>query len=219
MSEQEFDDEQALVARTVHLVQHADAATQYAILQKFIVRFMKGDVKRMKFTVPASCFALFRIVHLVYQQGVASGMYRARHSPIGELSFGVLFQQIKSLIELIQSNYAELAIKLYLNFVLCINEVDSEKQFDDFTYDLGAQAISLFQDEIGDSNVKYQVIHLIIATFSRISCISAENHDTLASNATSQASKLLKKNEQCVAILQATHMFYNDHSGVTMHTD
>lgn len=51
---------------------------------------------------------------------------------------------------------------------------------------------------------------MIVATFSRIDCVSVENHDTLASNATAQASKLLKKNEQCVAVLAATHMFYNE---------
>lgn len=92
--------------------------------------------------------------------------------------------QVKDLIEQIQGAHPELAIKLYLNFILCINDVDEEKAFDDFTYDIGAQAITLFQDELSDSNVKYLIIHLIVATFARLDCVSVENHDTLASNAT-----------------------------------
>ena len=34
-----------------------------------------------------------------------------------------------------------------------------------------------------------------MSTFAKINCISAENFDTLAGNATQQAAKLLKKNE------------------------
>jgi vacuolar protein sorting-associated protein 35 len=104
----------------------------------------------MKYTVPASCFALFRLIHVVKTQGNE------------RIALVDLFNEIKDLIELVQSTYPELAIRLYLNFILCINDVDEQRQFDDFTYDIGAQAISLFQDELSDSNVKVVLYHHLL---------------------------------------------------------
>ena len=103
------------MARTIHLVTHEDPELQNSILQKFIARFRKGDTKRMKYTVPASCFALFRLIHFVKAHGAE------------RIALADLLNQIKELIELIQSQYAELAIRLYLNFILCINEVDDQR--------------------------------------------------------------------------------------------
>jgi vacuolar protein sorting-associated protein 35 len=41
-----------------------------------------------------------------------------------ETTYKVLFDQVKELIETLQGTYAELSLKLYLNFLLCINSVD-----------------------------------------------------------------------------------------------
>lgn len=38
-----------------------------------------------------------------------------------------------------------------------------------------------------------------------------ENFDTLITNATQFSAKLLKKHEQCLAVLQCTHLFFNKH--------
>ena len=35
------------------------------------------------------------------------------------------------------------------------------------------------------------------------------NYDTLITNATQYSTKLLKKNEQCLSVLQCSHLFFN----------
>lgn len=48
----------------------------------------------------------------------------------------------------------------------------------------------------------------ITAAFQRLTCLSEDNYDTLASNTTQYSAKLLKKSDQCLAILKCTHLFY-----------
>ncbi|CAD8200964.1 unnamed protein product [Paramecium octaurelia] len=200
--ENEFEEEQQLVARTVHLVQNGDLAIHNTILQQFIAKFQQGEINRQKYTYPAAIFALFRLIQLIASQGGPQTQ---------ETQYKVLFEQIRGLIDVLQGHFPELALKLNLNFLLCINTVDQAQEFDEFSYDVGTQIITIFQDEIGDSNVKVVLLNQIMSTFAKLNCISGENFDTLAGNATQQAAKLLKKNEQAIGVLNAAHMFYNDH--------
>jgi len=61
-----------------------------------------------------------------------------------KLNFITIFNLQKELIELISHNFAELSLKLILQFILVISEVDSKKEFDEFTYDLASKALTLF---------------------------------------------------------------------------
>ena len=49
-----------------------------------------------------------------------------------------------------------------------------------------------------------------MATFSTLSCLSSDDYDTLAKNATQYAAKQLKKPTQSEAVQQASHLFWND---------
>lgn len=130
-----------------------------------------------------------------------------------EVTFKKLFETSKELIDSITSSYPESALKLYLQLILCINEVDAtEKAFNEFTYELASSALMIFQDEISDANLKMEIIHIIIGTFTRISCVDPDNYDTLVSNTTQYSSKLLKKQDQLISVLNCTHLFYNGYN-------
>ena len=58
----EFEEGQESVAKLVHLVCHkANFDVYYEILLKFKRVFVKGGIKRMKYSIPALCFALFKL--------------------------------------------------------------------------------------------------------------------------------------------------------------
>lgn len=58
----EFEEGQEAVAKLVHLVKHPRNLDLYfEILMKFKRVFVKGGVKRMRYTCPALIFALFRL--------------------------------------------------------------------------------------------------------------------------------------------------------------
>jgi hypothetical protein len=58
----EFEEGQEAVAKLVHLVYHKTNIDLYfEILMKFKRVFIKGGIKRMKYSLPAMIFSLFRL--------------------------------------------------------------------------------------------------------------------------------------------------------------
>jgi vacuolar protein sorting-associated protein 35 len=62
----EFEEGQEAVAKLVHLVNHKTNLDLYfEILMKFKRVFVKGGIKRMKYSIPAMVFGLFRLSHVI----------------------------------------------------------------------------------------------------------------------------------------------------------
>ncbi len=110
----EFEEEQSMVARSIHLIENEDCGVLYEILIMFIQKFKQGEIKRMKYTIPASIFALCRLVRQVNVQKASSE----------KLNFQGLFNLMKELLDLIAPSFPEMSLKLILQFILIINEVD-----------------------------------------------------------------------------------------------
>ena len=69
-----FEEGQENVAKLVHLVYHKQNNDLYfELLMKFKRIFVKGGPKRMKYTIPALCFALFRLSQVLTQRSSNAG--------------------------------------------------------------------------------------------------------------------------------------------------
>lgn len=90
----------------------------------FIEKFKEGESKRQKFTIPASIFALFKVAKQIKEQGISG------------VNYETLFDIIKELIALIQPNYPETALKLYLQLAFLVNELDTDKKYDEYCYEV-----------------------------------------------------------------------------------
>ena len=101
-------------------------------------------------------------------------------------------------------------MKLYLQLVLLISQIDTNKEHDEFTYEIASSAMTIYQDEINDTESKFRSLYLILGTLNKTYSIGADNLDTLNTNATQYSSKLLKKSDQCVCVLRCTHLFFNE---------
>jgi vacuolar protein sorting-associated protein 35 len=112
----EFEEEQQLVARLVHLVTGGSLAQIAEILDLFRGRFLEGESKRMKFTIPSIIFAYINLIHNITLKKDDS------------LPLGSLLKLTKGLIDKIASPYPEVSLRLYLNLLLCINEFDHSKE-------------------------------------------------------------------------------------------
>jgi hypothetical protein len=69
-----------------------------------------------------------------------------------------------------------------------------------------SQAMLISQEEISDADVKANCINLICSTLFSLNCFSEENHNTLIANAVSSCAQLLKKPQQCEAIIHASNL-------------
>lgn len=67
----------------------------------------------------------------------------------------------------------------------------------------------MYEDEISDSKSQLAAITLIIATLEKISCFSEENSEPLRTMCALAASKLLKKPDQCRAVVTCASLFWS----------
>ena len=74
------------------------------------------------------------------------------------------------------------------------------------------QAFALYEDEISDSKAQLAAITLLISTFEQMSCFGEENHEPLRTQCALAASKLLKKPDQCRAVMVCSHLFWSGKS-------
>lgn len=74
------------------------------------------------------------------------------------------------------------------------------------------QAFALYEDEISDSKAQLAAITLMISTFEQMSCFAEENHEPLRTQCALAASKLLKKPDQCRAVVVCSHLFWSGKS-------
>ncbi len=102
-------------------------------------------------------------------------------------------------------------MRLYLQVLegLSVIHLKEGEELEHLAYDFASECFTLYQDELSESESKFQAINLIMATFSSLTCLNADDYDTLAKNATQYAAKQLKKPQQSEAVLQASHMFWN----------
>ena len=70
----------------------------------------------------------------------------------------------------------------------------------------------MYEDEISDSKAQLAAITLIISTFEQMSCFGEENHEPLRTQCALAASKLLKKPDQCRAVVVCSHLFWSGKS-------
>ena len=145
----EFEEEQQCVARLVHLVYHHNPDTSYEMLSAFKKQFNEGGIKRMKYTIPSLVFAYFRLArHIkkciewhnnpVEEENVddmetleQKKFYNVKYSYANQsfkIQNKIIFDEVRQAIDKIQTNFPELSLKLYLELLESINEIDTEKE-------------------------------------------------------------------------------------------
>lgn len=110
---------------------------------------------------------------------------------------------ISEILPTISNPYPEIALRLYLQSLEGLSGVISKEgeELEHLAYDFASECFTIYQDELSDSESKFQAINLILATFSALSCLNTDDYDTLAKNATQYAAKQLKKPQQSEAVL------------------
>ena len=88
--------------------------------------------------------------------------------------------------------------------------VTPASETEELGYQFASQALVLYQDELTDTDSKFRAITLIIGTLQKATFFSSDNFETLITNTTQYGAKLLKKQDQCKALLMSTHMFCSE---------
>lgn len=183
---------QLSIAKLIHFIRIEEPEQELSAIIRLKQEFSKDPNKFTLIVFPGLTWALYKLS--------AKCKDSALHLKALELAFQVVE-------ELALAN-PEAAIKLLLNGALTLNEHGLEL---DETEALFMQyldrAISLFHDELIDSSVKYRVLILIIGTVEKANNLSDTSFEQLTKKVIGSCTRLLRKQDQCKAILWCSHIF------------
>ena len=204
---EEWEEEQALMGRLVHLLQADTPDQQYLVLTAARKHLSAGGPLRLPYTLPPLVFEAYQLARRFHTVRLTDDKW----DPKVEKIFKFCHSTVSALVK---AEMAELPLRLFLQGALACNSIPFSNH-ESVAYEYMSQAFSLYEDEISDSRAQLAAITLIIATFQQMSCFSEENHDPLRSQCALAAAKLLKKPDQCRGVLAVSHLFWSGASKAT----
>jgi len=208
----EFEETQTNIAKIVHLVTCADPKLQLEAILKIKDSFSKGTINRMKFTFPSLVWALYRLGSSIIKtkgETEAEADDDVPEATPEELALRTkIFDLAYQTIEPILAAQPEMCLKLLLQGIqtMSLNGARSEEGEKMAALYMN-RVMTIYQEEIADSDAKYKAITLIIGALVKTRLFSKENFVALARKITQFCAKLLKKQDQCKAVLMCAHLF------------
>jgi len=193
----DFSTEQDKICRLVHQMRADDVETSLALLTAARSFFGQGGPQRMKST----------LVPVVVQALRLLSRMDAEVPPKKVLQF--VYKTCAALV----SCAPEVAFNLWLQCARVAEACATYVGDNAFVLEFLTQAIICFEEEISDSREQQRAISLMTGTLRTLQWTFAESmdqYDAFASKLTQHGAKLLKKPQQCAAILQCCHLFWCD---------
>jgi len=104
----------------------------------------------------------------------------------------------------------EMAFHLWLQCAKVTEACKCTKADTAFCAEFLSQALICYEEEINDSREQSRCLSLMINTVRQLTTISEEEYDNFCSKLSQHAAKLLKKPQQCKAVLLCSHLFWAD---------
>jgi len=198
-SDEDFAEDQNSTAAIVHLFKNEDPE---ALFQLFVVArqyFAQGGPKRFRHTLPPLIFKTLLLAVQTKEQ-ISDAEEWAK---FGKKLFTFVHKTVTALAR--TEGLSELALRLFLQCA----QSSSYCGFETFAYEFISQALAIYEEEMTESKVQFNAIIMIVGTLQRLDCFSKENLETLTTKAAQYSYRLLKKNDQCRAVFNCSHLFWS----------
>ncbi|VUZ95763.1 vacuolar protein sorting-associated protein 35, putative [Plasmodium vivax] len=120
----------------------------------------------------------------------------------------------------VSSQIPMLALKLFLHSAVVVNNYErfvqahpflSFENLEAICYEFITQPLIIYEEDINISSQQYSCIIWITGILcSHITLLQNENYENIALKLTQHANKLLKKKDQCLAILACSHIYWEN---------
>ena len=204
--EEDFVEEQGLVARVIHLFQAEQQEsvtdtlqTQYQLIQSAKKCFGLGGRARCKYTLPSLVYEAFALARKLKANSDKDEKWGSKTEKIFQLSRSLI-------MGLVKSEHMDVSLRLFLQGAAWAARL----QFPDHetvSYEFISTAVSIYEEELSDSKSQVAALSLIIGTVREMKCFCEENHATLRKQLAS--AKLLKKTDQSRVLCLVTHLFWS----------
>uniref|UniRef100_A0A0G4IAI5 Vacuolar protein sorting-associated protein 35 n=1 Tax=Chromera velia CCMP2878 TaxID=1169474 RepID=A0A0G4IAI5_9ALVE len=206
-----FAKEQEQVARVVHLIKHEDTDVCFQMLRTAANAFKKGGPHRRTFVLPPLVTRALQLVPLVHARELHAAQGGGVQAPASSVKKVLQFAHT-TCTELVQCN-AELGLRFFLHCAITADKADLAQPgaFEPICYEFLTQALVCYEEELSDSRAQFQSLTLLVGTMvSAIHCLENDNWDTMAAKMAQHSTKLLRKQDQCRALLMASTVFWGN---------
>ena len=203
--EEDFEEEQGLVARMLLSLWSEDAHECAALLEVARVRLEKGGPARTRHTLPTLTFQALRLLRAV----VHNPTPREEGAP-KPLSAKKVLSFVHRTISLLHAQGGAQVAPVSLRLFLQAASAADEARLEAIEYEFYEKAFELYEEELADSKAQQAALHVIVGTLCRARHLSDDSRETLVSKAAQYSSKLLKKPARARAAVLCSHLFWTD---------
>ena len=224
----QFEYEQASVCKLLFIITTHDPQNMYDILNVLKNTFIKGGTKRQKFTLAALVNAYLTLAYKIsYALNKINGVEDNRKEKIHEDFVNYynlrsldtneqihkfmrrIYSQVNDTISIIENDFSDQALKLYLSLAIQINDIKIDKNlYEEICYNALSSAIQIFNKGKIKDDIKVDLINQVIGTVLNVTILSRDNLVAITSNIVQVSQSLLKRSDQSLAILNCTHLYY-----------
>ena len=224
----QFEYEQSSVCKLLFIISTNDPQNMYDILNVLKNTFIKGGTKRQKFTLVALINAYIILGYKIsYALNKMNDIEDLRKEKIHEDFINYfnlknldtneqihkfmkrIYAQINDTISIIENDFSDQAIKLYLSLAIQINDIKIDRNiYEEYCYNALSSAIQVFNRGKINDDLKVDLINQVIGTVINIDILSRDNLVAITSNIVQVSQSLLKRSDQSLAILNCTNLFY-----------
>ena len=190
-------EEQVRVCKIMHIFYNPDTDVQYEILNCMRTYFGRGGSGRLKFTLPTIISLTQQLVQRVH----------AQDSSKSQVSPKKVFQFLHATILALVPVVPELAFRFWLSSAAISDKMG--ESFEAITHEFFVQALITFEEEMTDSKSQMNGISGIVGVLIGITHLLPENYEAIATRCTQHGARLLKKIDQCRAVLCCSHLFWS----------
>nr|CAG4649078.1 EOG090X00QE [Scapholeberis mucronata]SVE93443.1 EOG090X00QE [Scapholeberis mucronata] len=200
---EDFAEEQNLMARLIHLLaaEESDLDQQYRMLTSARKQFGAGGPRRIPFTLPPLVYEAFKLARKYFDFRKEDELWEKKCEKI----FTFCHQCIAALVK---AELAELPLRLFLQGALAASQIIFGSH-ETLAYEFISQAFTLYEEEISDSKAQFAALTLMAATLEKLDCFSEENSAPVRSKCALLASALLRKPDQCRALILVSNLFWS----------
>jgi vacuolar protein sorting-associated protein 35 len=193
--DQEFQEEQELVTKMLHLFQNEDPDELFKMYSIARKQFGQGGLNRIIFTLPPLIFSYLKIAPLLKNSG-------------GKFTDVKVFQYVTEILRVLSQRDSKMAFKLFLQTVLCANRCENTTAL----YDCVSEAFIIYEEE--DSKSQPQLLLDLINVILLVN-FSDEHFETLSAKLCQYSAKLLRKSDQSKCGALCSILFWPKKSNVS----
>lgn len=210
--DEEFKQEQLVVAKVVHLMKNDDTDVLLKIFGNVRTHFINGGVQRIQFTLVPLVFAALSLARRVQAREKAAA--EGNDTP-PQYSSRKVFQFIIEIVTALATSHPEIALRLFLQAAQAADECN----YSAIAYEFIKEGLLVYECEITDSKTQVVALTSIIGTLLNCRNFPTEDYEALITKTAQYSNKLLKKPDQCRMVTLCSHLFWPRDQTITVGDD